>query len=200
MFATLGALPCFGVVIWTNPITGTNPGAVTPYTTGDAIVANLTVSGIGRGAGLFAVNGANQYNADGFDTGALVLTNNDYFSFILTPTGGADIDFISLVYTGQLGSQGPTTFFLRSSALNNFGTDIGTATGTGATISLAAAAFQNITSAIEFRLYGAGSGSSNGNWAINDFSFDATVTAVPEPGVALLGAIGGISLLRRRRH
>ena len=32
----------FGQIVWTNPITGGNPGANNPYTTGQTVNGNLT--------------------------------------------------------------------------------------------------------------------------------------------------------------
>ena len=90
----------FGQSIWTNPITGTNPNTANPYTTGDVVDANITVSGISRGTGIAGVNANDRYNADGWSTGAINL--NDYFQFTLTPDAGCEIDFASFVYTGQL--------------------------------------------------------------------------------------------------
>jgi hypothetical protein len=70
----------FGQIVWTNPITGSNPGANNPYTTGQTVNGNLTVSGIGRGSGIGKVDAANQYAADGWpESGSLGA--NDYFLF-----------------------------------------------------------------------------------------------------------------------
>ena len=47
-----GATQSFAQSIFTNPITGTNPNTADPYTTGQTVAANMTASGIGRGAGI----------------------------------------------------------------------------------------------------------------------------------------------------
>ena len=82
----------FGQSIWTNPITGSNPGQTNPYTTGETRNANISVSGIGR-TGVSGSNGNNVYNTTNWNIG---LTSNKYIEFILTPNNGYKIDFISL--------------------------------------------------------------------------------------------------------
>lgn len=163
----------FGQSIWTNPITGTNPNTANPYTTGQTVNGNITVSGIGRGTGIAGTSANDRYNATGWNSTS--LDANDYFSFTLTPNSGCEIDFTSFVYTAQASGTGPVSFALRSS-VDGFVANIGTATATGVTINLSAAAYQNITGAITFRLYGWGASAAGGTWSVNDFTFNGTVT------------------------
>lgn len=196
----LGTVPAFAATIWTNTITGTNPNTANPYTAGQTVVADLTVLGIGRSAGITGQSGNNQYNAAGWTTAA-GIDLGDYFTFTLDAAAGFEIDFNSFVYTSARSSQGPASFSVRSS-VDGFTANLALPAATGASISLAAAVFQNITNAIEFRIYGFGAGNTNGSFAINDFTFDGTVTAVPEPNSAAMvaGAIGCLGLIRRRRR
>ena len=190
----------WGAILWNNPITGPNPGADNPYTTGQTFDADLTVSGIGRGAGINAAGTtANRYNATSWNTASIDTTA--YFTFTLTPNSGKQINFTSFVYTGQASATGPTSFAFRSSL--DFTLDIGTPTATGTTISLSDAAYQNISSAIEFRLYGWGASDSTGTFSVNDFTFNGSV--VPEPttwAMIAFGALfGTVQLVRLcRRH
>lgn len=174
IFMAFVALPTFGQSIWTNPITGTNPGLTSPYTTGDVRDANIAVSGITRGAGLTGNVANNRYNANGWSTGGMAGT--DYFEFTLTPNAGYRIDFSSFVYTGQASGTGPTIFGLFAST-NGFATPIGTATAAGATISLTAAVFQNRTVATTFRLYAWAATGAAGTFSVNDFTFNGSVNA-----------------------
>jgi hypothetical protein len=191
-------------VIFSNPITDTDPSAANPYTAGQTVDANLTVSGIGRGSGITASTALNRYSASGWNSGSLDV--NDYFGFTLTPNLGFKINFESFVYTGQRSPTGPTSFSFRSDASgDNFTTDIGTPTATGTTIDLSAAAYQDVSSAITFRLYGWGASSAAGTFSVNDFTFNGTVSAVPEPTEwalivfgALFGAVQLGRLYRRR--
>lgn len=101
------------VTIWSNTITGTNPGLSNPWTTSDSFDPLITVSGIGQGSGITGQNANDRYNANGWNTGA--LDANDYFTFTLTPTTGYQINFNSFVYTGQASGTGPTNIAIRSS-------------------------------------------------------------------------------------
>ena len=80
-----------GQSIWMNPITGTNPNTSNPYTTGQTVDPNITVSGIGRGSGIAGSNANDRYSASGWSTGAIDL--NDYFEFTITPNATCFINF-----------------------------------------------------------------------------------------------------------
>ncbi|KOY87742.1 hypothetical protein AD998_17835 [bacterium 336/3] len=164
----------WGQSIFDNPITGTNPGLTSPYTTGQNVNANITVSGISRGSGIGGNAGNNRYNANGWSTGA--LDANDYFEFTITPNSGFEIDFISFVYTSQVSTGTPSHAF--RSSLDGFSSNIGTPTTTGTTISLSGATYQNITSSITFRFYTFGVAAAGTTFSINDFTFNGTVTAI----------------------
>lgn len=165
------------VSIWKNDIEGTNPNTSNPYTVDDNKNANIVVSGIGRGAGITGNAANNRYNATGW-TATASLDTTDYFEFTLMPNANYAIDLSSFVYTGQRSNSGPSNFAFRSSA-DNFLTDIGTVTPTGTTVSLASAAYQNITSPITFRFYGWSS--AGGTFSINDFNFTGNVVASCTP-------------------
>ena len=160
------------VVIWANTITGTNPNTSNPYITGDTVVSNITVSGIGRGSGITGANANNRYNASGWNTGA--LDANDYFEFTLSPNSGYKINLTNFVYTGQISTSGSQSFAFRSS-VDGYVNDIGTPTTSGTTISLAAAAYQNVVTPITFRYY-AFNVTSGATYSINDFTFNGSVS------------------------
>ncbi|WP_297515184.1 hypothetical protein [Flavobacterium sp.] len=178
----------WGQSLFTNPITGTNPNTTNPYTTGQVIDPNITVSGIGRGSGIAGSNANNRYNASGFNSA--LLDSNDYFEFVLTPASSYRIDFVSFVYTGQASGTGPISYSFRSS-IDGFSSDIGVATVAGTTISLAAAGFQNITTPITFRFYAWGASAAGGTFSINDFTFNGTVTLACTPPANPTGSITG---------
>lgn len=159
--------------IWSNPITGTNPNTSNPYTVGQTFDPNITVSGIGRGAGATGTNANDRYNANSWNTAAIDLTA--YFEFTITPNSGCTIDFTNFIYTAQASGTGATSFAFRSS-LDGFASNIGTPTSTGATIDLSAAAYQGIGSAITFRLYGWGASAAGGTFSINDFAFNGSTS------------------------
>ncbi len=177
--------------IFSNPITGAHPGQSNPYTIGQTINANITVSGIGRGTGLSGANGNNSYNASDWTTSGS-LDANDYFDFTLTPNSGYKINFTDFTYIGQSSAQGPTNFAFRSS-VDNYATNIGTALETGTTIDLSAAAYQNVSTAITFRFYGWVAGGTSGTYSIDQFSFSGA--ALPVELTAFTAKASGQSTL-----
>src|SRR6476661_670530 len=107
--------------IFTNPITDPSPNSYNPFTSGQTVNPNITVSGIGRGPGIGSNAGSNRYNANNWST--TTFDASDYFEFTLTPNSGYLINFINFTYTGQL-SSGTPTFKFRSS-VDGFTADIG---------------------------------------------------------------------------
>ena len=178
----------FGQSIFTNLITGTNPYTSNPYIIGQTIDANITVSGIGRGAGAIGAIANDRYNANSWNTAAIDISA--YFEWTLTPSAGCDIDFVSFVYTGQTSGTGPTSFAIKSS-LDTYTANIGTPSAVGTTISLAAASYQNVSSAITFRLYGFGASAASGTFSINDFTFNGTTSCSATTNTITTGSITG---------
>ena len=61
--------------------------------------------------------------------------------------------------------------------------------------------FSGLTSPVEFRLYGWGASSGTGTFSVNDFTFNGTLSAVPEPSTyaAIAGVAGlAVALVRKR--
>ena len=175
-FITLGVLAmadsAHGAVIFSNPITGTNPNTDNPFTSGQIVDSNLTVSGIGRGSGINGTDANNRYNANSWNVSS--LDADKFFTFTLTPDSGYEIDFTDFVFNGQASTAGPTSFAFRSS-LDGFTSDLGTPSASGATIDLSTPVFQGIDSAVEFRLYGWGASGGGGTFSVNDFTFNGLV-------------------------
>ncbi|NJM80294.1 MAG: hypothetical protein HC854_13040 [Flavobacterium sp.] len=172
--------------IFVNPITGTNPNTSNPYTIGQTINSNITVSGIGRGSGIAGSNANDRYNANNWNS--VGFNNLKYFEFTLTPNAGYEINFVSFAYNGQASGTGPTNFAFRSS-LDGFTANIGTPNAGGTTINLAAGSYQNITSSITFRFYGWGASAAGGTFSINDFIFNGTVVLSCTPPANPSGTI-----------
>jgi hypothetical protein len=183
--------------IFSNPIDG-QTNSISALTAGQTVNSNLTVSGLSIGPGNLSSTANNSYRANSWESSAIDL--NDYFNWTLTPNAGFNLNLGSIQYDGQRTGNGPTLFALRSS-LDNFATNIGTATAADTTISLTATEYQNITSAISFRLYAWGAAGSNEGFAIQDFNFSGSLTPVPEPTTILgVGAVIGLSFgaIRKR--
>ncbi|MEI8059674.1 MAG: hypothetical protein WCG67_05905, partial [Ferruginibacter sp.] len=167
--------------IFDNPITGTNPNTANPYTAGQSVNANITVSGIGRGSGITGTNTNNRYNATGWNSAT--FDASDYFEFIITPNSGVAISFISAIFSLQNSASGPLTHWILRSSKDGFTNDIGTfssnTTGVVNTIDLSAPVFQNITTTITFRIYAWGASSSTGTFSVNDFVFNGITGLLP---------------------
>jgi hypothetical protein len=183
LLATFFAAIAFSQSIFDNPITGVNPNTANPYSTGQNVNPNITVSGIGRGSGVTGANADNRYNASGWNSAA--LDANDYYEFTLTPNSGQAISFISLVFTLQSSATGPqnSNLALRSS-VDGFTTTIATPTTAGTpgasnTIDLSAPQFQNISAAITFRIYAWAASGAGGTFSVNDFTFNGVAGVLP---------------------
>ncbi len=197
IFGTMTAAG-LGQVVLTNPITGTNPGASNPFNSGQTVAANLSASGIGRGSGIAASSATDRYSASGWNSPALGAT--DYFTWTLTPAADYQLTLTSFSYTAQVSGTGPTSFAFRSS-LDSFSGNLGPATSTGGAITLSSGMFSGLTSPVEFRLYGWGASSGTGTFSVNDFTFNGTLSAVPEPSTyaAIAGVAGlAVALVRKR--
>jgi hypothetical protein len=180
--------------IWSNAITGDSSS--NPYATGgDVKDANVGTVVLGAGTGVTANAGGGRYN---FANWGSSHDLNDYFYWTLTPNSGFKIDFTTLTGNWQRSSSGPASYILRSSA-DGFVGNVASGSvpsGTAAfNLNLGAAAFDAITSAITFRLYGFGSTGTAGTFSINDFVFNGAVSALATPDID--PAVGSVSFPSR---
>lgn len=180
----LNVLSSGGVTLWSNPITFSNPSSFNPFTNGQSVNSNLSVSGINFPAGVLNPAAAtDRFNVSNWDVSATVNTNK-YISFTLAPDAGYAIDFNSFVFTSQSSGSGPTSIVVRSST-DGYVANIGSPAVTGGTISLTGGAYQNITSPITFRVYGAGATNTGGTFSINDFQFVGNLKLLCPVAVAI---------------
>ncbi|MDR6845226.1 T9SS sorting signal type C domain-containing protein [Flavobacterium granuli] len=171
---------CFPVLnfaqsIFSNAIVGANPNNSNPYTLGQIVNPNITVSGIGRALTMFGVNANNRYDAKSWKVEG--SDPDTYFEFTLIPNAGQKIDFVSFGFKGQTSAKGPTLFAFRSS-VDGFSSDIGTVSARGSLVSLSAPAFQNVVLPITFRIYGWAASAGTGTFSVNDFVFKGNVSCL----------------------
>ena len=165
--------------IFSNDIATNNPNNDDPYTVGQIVDPNIVVSGIGRGPTINGNNGNDRYNGRDWNLSAFDL--GDYYYFTLTPNAGYEIDFTNLVFNSERSNTGPVQIAVRSS-LDGFTANIGmpvmggTGVVTQSIIDLSSINYQNITSAISFRVYAWGGTNTNGTFSVNDFIFNGTVS------------------------
>jgi hypothetical protein len=181
----------------------------------------------GGGGGFSTTSNTAFFRSDGLTTSAAgALGAPDYFAFTFTPTGGSSFNLNSITLKIG-GSNGGTTGgpaggpfvaytssgFLRTNAETTpYSTDAGTFSqlipgpGDGGTFNFVDAAlplsgpgFTNVTGPVTFRfyLYASDNTYSTQIPRIDDVVLNGDL--VPEPSAALLGCIGSLSLLRRRR-
>ena len=156
---------------------------------------------------------SNSFVGSGFST--TTVANAGYYSFSITPKVDGVLNFTSanLLFSGNSESQGPINFQLFST-FTGFTTPIGTIAVTPAdanyAIPLTTLMPQTVTqgTAYEFRLAGAGAGSSSGVFDLNDRStgggleLGGTFTPVPEPTFVLAACalvMGTVARVRSRR-
>ena len=120
--------------------------------------------------------------ASGATASSTAVSTNSYFSFSVTPTN-LEMDLTSLTFnTARGGSSTPRGYVVRSS-IDNYASNIATAnintvrpTWTAVSIDLSGASFQNLTSAITFRIYSYTPGTSL-SIEYDDITVNGTTTA-----------------------
>jgi hypothetical protein len=180
----------------------------------DAQPDHLSVSDLIRGSGLSAASGAGTFSASGWTTGT-ALDPNDYFAFSITPEIGWTMTLTDLLLDERRSLTGIHEWSVRSS-LDGFASDLESfavpdndLTRANQSLLLPGLLFSDLTSAVEFRIYGFGSESASGTWRIDNVRVEGTMTlvstgdgtAVPEtlPGGYAACALLGTLLLGTRR-
>jgi hypothetical protein len=188
-------------------------------TSASSVASGLTAGVLIRGPGVTAATGANSINSTAWSTGGLDF--NDYYGFTLTPGAGATLNVDSISFSERRSATGIKTISVRSS-LDNFASDLFTTTVLDDTLTrrqsvTLGSAFDALTSAVTFRIYGYNAEAAGGSWRLgvstttgeNTGNFpanlvvDGSITAVPEPGTLTLLGLGALSLLplgRRQRQ
>lgn len=145
------------------------------------------------------------------------LDTNEYFEVTVAPAPGYTLDLSTLTFNGRYENSAvlPVNYWVRSDADgDNFATNLATtdptpssnpalslsSDGQLATIDLSGSAFQDLSSAVTFRIYMADNSASNSDtrWSgIDNITLNGSST-IPEPAsLALAGA--GLMLIAGRR-
>jgi len=183
-------------------------------------ITNLTnsVGNSGRAIGASLATSFSSLLGVNSTTAAEAVTNNDYFTFTLTPSAGYQLNLTQLSFDFQ--SSGTVNNAVQSSSYTVFSSvggfssgnhiDSGTwtyLTDTGwksSLTSISGVSFQNLITAIEFRIYMSDGGSnSNAHFAtVDNVILDGTVAAIPEHSTAalLLGSMAGLLVALRRKR
>lgn len=183
---------------------------------GSFSVSGGTATGFTNPQAGFSSSGSNAFfrSSSLTNTAAGAVTDGDYFSFTLTPAATYNLTTLTFNFGGNNGGAASPEFtastFLRSS-LDGFTSDIGlvaqhtiaaatTATATSPfSINLSAPQFQNLSTPVTFRFYVYNSASVDAQIArLDDVVLNGNL--VPEPTIALLGSLGALAALARRRR
>lgn len=165
---------------------------------GDSLTFDAPVSG-------FALVGSYGDIKSGSNSLTGALTNNQYIGFTISLGGAASIDLTSFSFGTDItnGTAAKNYWLLADTvggtfdATDQIGSGNFTTNGSEVITTFSTSSFSFNT---EFRLYfDTGASTASHGFAIDDITLDGTVTPIPEPSAALLGGIGLLALLRRRR-
>jgi predicted extracellular nuclease len=138
-----------------------------------------TLSPINRGTGLTPKKAKDTFNAQNWSTGALDMT--DYYSLTIQPNCGLEMTLTSLTLDERRSNKGIRNWSIRSS-LDDFATDLktfnvpdNTKLRNDQTITLNAS-FTNLTTPVEFRIYGFNAEAGTGTWRIDNVYINGNIT------------------------
>ena len=195
-------------------ITGANATATNPQAA-TSIASNIASASLTLGSGVTAASAADTFGGSNFNTTSLAaaITGSDYISFSIAPSAGYSLSISSISlnsgvatavsnFHGELLSS--VTGFTSSNSLHSYGFSTTGAPAQSITLS-GVSALQNLSSSIEFRLYGWRDPAGTSTFRIrnlsgNDLVISGSVTAIPEPSTcaAILGAVVLVGVAIRR--
>ena len=160
-------------------------------TTATTIPANATISTAAWSVGTMSFPAGrtmaatdNALSTTGFNTAAINAAK--YIQFSVTPNANYAVVLNSISFYDQKSATGPTAWVLRSSLdgyVANLNTNTATNTPFAATPNVVelGLSFQNISTAVTFRLYAYGASSSAGTWRIDDLTIEGSLFDVSNP-------------------
>jgi hypothetical protein len=221
----LGLLACLTMTVGTTvfgqlaawEISGANAATTNPQPA-SSLAAQVAGGSLTLGSGVSASNTTDFFSANGFNTISLAaaISGGDYLSFTITPAAGFALNISSVSFNSGVSSAvtnfnaallSSATGFDAAGALHSY--SFATTTPPTQSITLSGtAALQNVSGALEFRLYGWRDSAGTSTFRLrtlsgNDLVVTGSVTAIPEPGTyaVILGAMVLVgAVIRRRRH
>ncbi len=145
----------------------------------------LALPAMSRGPGVSPVTAANTINSNGWTTtspGVIDLT--DYYTFTVSPAANTTMSLTALELDETRSGTGITGWSVRSS-VDNFATDLATFVVPDVTTlrtnqrTTLGAAFSNVTTAVEFRIYGYGAEAGAGTWRLDNVELYGVTTTTP---------------------
>ena len=135
-------------------------------------------------AGHTTVSTDKALSTTGFNTAA--INTAKYLSFSVTPNANYAIVLNNISFYDQKSGTGPTTWVLRSS-LDGYAANLNTPTTTNTpfadvpNVVELGLDFQNIATAVTFRLYAYGASGSTGTWRVDDLTIEGSLFDVTNP-------------------
>lgn len=211
---TFGTAAFGQLVAW--EITGANAALTNPQPAG-SLASHVAGGSLTIGSGVSASNTTDFFSANGFNTTSLVaaISGGDYLSFTITPAAGYALNISSVSFNSGVSSAvtnfnaallSSATGFSPVGALHSY--SFATTTPPTQSITLSGtAALQNVTGALEFRLYGWRDSAGTSTFRLRtlsgyDLVVTGSVTAIPEPATyaVLFGILVLAGAVIRRRH
>jgi hypothetical protein len=159
-----------------------NTNATTTPANGTASAANWSTGATTFPAGRTTVTTDKSYSTSGFNTPALSAAK--YVEFTIAPNTGFAMNLNNVSFYDQKSGTGPSNWVLRSSSdgfvadLNAAATSVpNTVFSTTPSLVVLGTRFQNLDSAITFRLYAYGASSAAGTWRLDDLTIDGSFAA-----------------------
>lgn len=187
---------------------------LTPTTTASGVsggtITNASLSNCVRASNGYSSDPELQLNpSSGATSMALAVTNSSYCSFNITPDVGKKISLTTLTFNGARGGSGtPRGYGVRSS-IDGFASNLSTGdfstvrpNWSAVSVDLSGAGFQNVTSAITFRLYDYAPNSGNSceydditiNGTVADSSFISKVSGVTKTSISKVSGLIAASI------
>lgn len=166
---------------------------------GGAVVSHIDSANLTLGSGVTASTAVDTFGGSNFNQANLAsaLTDNDYLSFTISPATGYSLSLSSISYlVGKASSVTTFSAFLTSNKTGHtVDTILDTYTFSNAAPGIRSitlsniSLLQNLTSGVEFRLYGVSSSTDTFRVRSNagaDLIINGTLTTVPEPASTAL--------------
>lgn len=165
----------------------------------DAQPISGTVSSISRGSGLTPVATDDVFSSSGFSTGARDL--NDYYTVSIGPEAGFKMSLTRFELDERRSGTGIRDWSIYSSvdgfttALASFNVPDNTNIRANQGVNLNAGSFSDLTSTVEFRIFGFTAEASGGTWRVDNLEIFGSFEPTPVPEPSTYAVFAGALLL-----